>query len=465
MVFKNFDNIFFIGAGGIGMSALARYFRLIGKSVAGYDRTNTPLTKKLAGEGISVFFDDDPALIPSNFKNSSTTLVILTPAVKAENKIYQYFSNNGFEILKRSEILGKITDSFSTIAVAGTHGKTTVSTMIAHLLTQSKIGCTAFLGGISKNYGTNFLFSAKSKFAVAEADEFDRSFLRLHPLMAVITSADADHLDIYGSATEMKDAFSAFAGMVKPEGFLLVKKGLNLNLDGVKASEILTYALDDNLADFYASNIITKAETATFDLHFKGVKIAGLRLGISGLMNVENAVAACTFALKTGVSEDELRSGLMTFKGINRRFDLQFKSEKITYIDDYAHHPEEIRALVKSVRSVYPGKKITGIFQPHLFTRTRDFQDGFAETLGMLDEVIILDIYPAREKPIEGVTSEIIFNKITNPNKYLCSKTDLLAALEQRQPEVLLTIGAGDIDQLVGAIKQWLTDNQNQKSL
>ena len=465
MIFKNFDNIFFIGAGGIGMSALARYFRLIGKSVAGYDRTLTPLTKKLTDEGIKVFFDDDPDLIPSNFQNPSTTLVILTPAVKAENLIFQYFTKNGFQILKRSEILGQITDGFNTIAVAGTHGKTTVSTMVAHLLTQSKVGCTAFLGGISKNYGTNFLFSDKSKFAVAEADEFDRSFLRLHPLMAVITSADADHLDIYGTASEMKDAFSAFAGMVKPEGFLLVKKGLNLNFNGVKAKEILTYSLDDNQAGFYASNIITKADTATFDFNFEGGKIVGLKLGISGLMNVENAVAACAFALKSGVAEDELRFGLMTFEGINRRFDLQFKSDKITYIDDYAHHPEEIRALVKSVRSVYPGRKITGIFQPHLFSRTRDFADGFAETLGLLDEIIILDIYPAREKPLEGVTSAIIFNKIKNPHKFLCSKTDLPAALEKRPLDVLLTIGAGDIDQLVCKIKEWLADNQNLKNL
>jgi len=463
MDIKKFENIFFLGAGGIGMSALARYFRLIGKMVAGYDRTQTPLTEKLMDEGISIFFVDDPALIPANFQNPEKTLVILTPAVKSENQIYQYFKNNGFEIVKRSEILGLITSGYSTIAVAGTHGKTTVSTMIAHILTQSKVGCTAFLGGISKNYNTNFLFSHKSKFAVAEADEFDRSFLQLHPLIAVITSADADHLDIYGTAGEMQNAFSAFAGQVLAEGFLLVKKGLNLNLESVKAKEIATYALENEAAGYFASNIKTGADSAIFDLNFEGRKIAGLKLGITGLMNVENAVAASALSLKAGISEEELRLSLQSFKGINRRFDVQFTSDKIVYIDDYAHHPEEIKALVKSVRSVYPGRKITGIFQPHLFSRTRDFAVGFAESLGLLDEIILLEIYPAREKPIEGVTSAMIFEKIENKNKILCSKNDLPAALENRVLDVLLTIGAGNIDQLAPILRQWL-QNENLKT-
>ncbi len=462
MGFERFEYVFFIGAGGIGMSALARFFKLSGKTVAGYDRTSTPLTQRLSGEGITIFFVDDPSLIPSNFADPSTTLVILTPAVKSDNLIYQYFKNNGFEIVKRSEVLGTITAIYSLIAVAGTHGKTTVSTMVAHILKHSKVGCTAFLGGISKNYGTNFLFSAVSEFAVAEADEFDRSFLRLNPLFAVITSADADHLDIYGTAGEMQEAFSAFACQVKSNGFLLVKKGLNLNLKNVKASKISTYTLDNEESGYFASNIKTDADSASFDLNFEGGIITGLGLGITGLMNVENAVAACALALKAGISEEELRLGLQTFKGINRRFDVQFKSDKIVYIDDYAHHPEEIKALVKSVRSVYSGRKITGIFQPHLFTRTRDFADGFAESLGLLDEVILLDIYPAREKPIEGVTSAMIFDKIENSEKYLCSKNEILAALEQRSFDVLLTIGAGDIDQLVVVIKDWL-DSENLK--
>lgn len=462
MGFERFEYVFFIGAGGIGMSALARFFKLSGKKVTGYDRTPTPLTQKLYNEGITIFFDDDPAIIPSNFDDPSTTLVILTPAVKSDNLIFQYFKNNGFEIVKRSEVLGMITAIYSLIAVAGTHGKTTVSTMVAHILKQSKVDCTAFLGGISKNYATNFLFSAVSEFAVAEADEFDRSFLRLNPQFAVITSADADHLDIYGTAAQMQEAFSEFACKVKPNGFLLVKIGLNLNLEKAKTSKISTYTLDNQEADYYASNIKTDADSASFDFNFEGGKITGLKLGITGLMNVENAVAACALALKAGVSEEELRVGLKTFKGINRRFDVRFKSDKVVYIDDYAHHPEEIKALIKSVRSVYPGRKITGIFQPHLFSRTRDFAGGFAESLSLLDEIILLDIYPAREKPIEGVTSAIIFDKIKNTEKYLCSKNEILAALEQRPLDVLLTIGAGDIDQLVVVIKDWL-ENQNLK--
>lgn len=459
-----FENIFFLGAGGIGMSALARYFRLKGKSVSGYDRTSTALTEKLAAEGILIFFTDDPALIPANFNDPAKTLVIQTPAVKQDNRMFQHFNGKGFLIIKRSEVLGTLTDNFSTIAVAGTHGKTTVSTMIAHILKHSGIGCTAFLGGISKNYHTNFLYSSNSPFAVAEADEFDRSFLRLHPLMAVITSIDADHLDIYGSVEELRAAFSAFACQVKAGGFLLVKKGVkwNLNLEGIKADQIATYALQDVDAGYYAKNININDDSAYFDLVFEGREIVNLRLGITGLMNVENAVAACAIALHSGVSEDKLGAALLSFYGINRRFDLQYKSDKIVYIDDYAHHPEEIRALVKSARSVYPGRKITGIFQPHLYSRTLDFADGFADSLSQLDEVILLDIYPAREKPIEGVTSALIFDKIKHASKQLCLKTEIPAALANRTLDVLLTIGAGDIDQLVGPITHWLAE-QNFK--
>jgi UDP-N-acetylmuramate--alanine ligase len=458
---KQYNNIFFLGAGGIGMSALARYFIALGKHVAGYDRTSTELTAQLVAEGMDISYQDGPHSLPDKFNDPTKTLVVFTPAVKSDNQLLVFFLNNNFTILKRAEILGLISAQYATIAVAGTHGKTTVSSLIAHLLYQSSIGCLAILGGIPKNYNTNYLNSGKPKYFVTEADEFDRSFLRLKPTVEVVTSADADHLDIYGTEEELKHSFEEFIGNLNGKGFLVIKEGLELNTSGIAKGREFKYSLTGG--DYFAENLKPFPDRSHFDLVLPAGRIDGLTLGIPGQVNVENAVAASAVALNAGVSETELRRGLKSFNGIRRRYELQYISEQTVYIDDYAHHPEEISVLVNSVRLMFPDKRVTGVFQPHLYSRTKDFSTGFAESLDLMDEVILLDIYPAREKPIEGVTSGLIYGQMKMQEKRLCTKENLVAMLSEMKPEVLLTIGAGDIDRLVQPIKQMLKKTSKSK--
>ena len=469
MDLKNIKTAYFLGIGGIGMSAIARYFNHLGIKVMGYDKTPTALTNELIREGIDIHFEDIGDDV-SNFGFSiSNLLVVLTPAIPANHQEWAWFKNNGFNILKRSQVLGLISQNHQTIGVAGTHGKTTTSTLIAHILKQSSVDCNAFLGGISTNYNTNLLLAnngsinnqhsipinrdkIQHSFVVIEADEFDRSFLTLHPSIAIITSTDADHLDIYGEHNELKKSFLDYTNKLVSGGTLIIKKELDL-IDDLSVN-YLTYSIQTE-ADIYAKNIkITKGDY-TFDLVYKGTEILGLQLGIPGLHNVENAVAASAACLMSGVTEIELRDALLGFKGVKRRFEYIIKSENQIYIDDYAHHPEELRAIISSVKNMYPENEIVVAFQPHLFTRTRDFVDGFAESLSIANEVFLLDIYPARELPIEGVTSKIILDKITS-KKHLVSNAELLEAVKTNQPKVFLTLGAGDIDLLIKPIKEIL---------
>jgi UDP-N-acetylmuramate--alanine ligase len=443
--------IYFIGIGGIGMSALARFFSRSGKVVAGYDRTETPLTQELVVEGIGVHYADDVSLISSVFHDKDKTLVVYTPAVPAQHNQLNWFRDNGFTIMKRAEVLGLISEGLQSICVAGTHGKTTVSTLTAHLLKQSAIDCHAFLGGISKNYQTNYLLSTHSNYVVLEADEFDRSFLHLHPNLAVITAVDADHLDIYGDKGKVLEAFEAFASRVNDNGMLLLKKGIALNLKAIGVKQQLTYALED-VADYYAVNIVLEDGLYRFDLNTPTGMITNLQLGIPGLLNVENAVAASALALNAGVTSDELRNGLGSFSGIRRRFDYWLKSPKFALIDDYAHHPEEIKATAKSVRAIYPDKKIVALFQPHLFSRTKDFYLEFAEALSLFDEVVLMDIYPAREEPLEGITSQLIAQNIKVP-VVVCERSHLANELLIRHPDVVLVMGAGDVDKELPGLK------------
>jgi UDP-N-acetylmuramate--alanine ligase len=453
---KNIYNIYFVGIGGIGMSAIARYFKSIGKNVAGYDKVAKPLTSELEKEGIIIHFEDDIKNIPAAFLKKEHTLVIYTPAIPKEHKELNYFISNGFEIKKRSEVLGLLTKANYSLAVAGTHGKTTISTMLAHLLRQSRIGGNAFLGGISKNYKTNFLVDPESKYMVVEADEFDRSFLQLYPKMAVITAVDADHLDIYNNRENVVESFRQFANQIEKGGILLIKKGIDFTPPQRDDVKVYTYSIKEP-ADFTAQNI--RLENGLYRFDFIGAieKIENLKLGIPGLLNVENAVAAIAMALLAGVKDDEIFNSLDKFKGIQRRFDIQVNTKDFIYIDDYAHHPEELKAAITSAKQLFKNKKITGVFQPHLYSRTNDFAAEFAQSLDLLDEVILLDIYPAREEPIPGVTSEIIFKNIKNKHKTLCTKGELLDVLKAKKPKVLMTMGAGDIDEFVEPIKSLFT--------
>ncbi len=446
------------------MSALARFFHFNGKTVAGYDRTSTRLTDELQHEGIAVFFDDDPAVIDAGFADTQKCLVVFTPAIKEENRLLQYFSTNKFTIRKRAGMLGLITSSYKTIAVGGTHGKTTISSMIAHLLNCSRTGCTAFLGGIAKNYGSNFLHSSDSPYAVTEADEFDRSFLQLYPSIAVVTAVDADHLDIYQNEGGLLASYEQFIAQVDDSGLLLVKKGIPLDIEKSPAHLKFTYALDNEKADVFAQHIVINRDWMQFDLVYPGGVIRDLKMKPGGVMNIENAVAAAFVALHAGVTVHELSAGLMSFDGVRRRFDMQVNSPATIYIDDYAHHPVEIDALIRSVRSIYPEKKITGIFQPHLYSRTRDFADGFARSLEKLDRVIVTEIYPAREKPIEGVSSAIIFDRINHPDKAMMHKNEVIAYLSSMNLEVVLTIGAGDIDTIVQPLKTMIIQKPSKNN-
>lgn len=455
MNFNSINNVYLIGAGGIGVSSLARYFNRLGKKVYGYDRTQTRLTDELLKEGISIHFEDSVENIPAEIldpENKKYTIIIRTAAIGSENKEYLYFKNNKYKLLKRAEVLGIIANDKKGLAVAGTHGKTTITTCLAHLLHKSHIGCSAFLGGISKNYESNLIVSETSDLIVVEADEFDRSFLQLKPYMALISSIDADHLDIYGNLETLYESFISFAGQVKNGGKLIIKKNL-LQFDQLpEGVNIYTYSLKEK-ADFFVDNLVLHQGDYCFDLITPFGKLNSLKMKLPGLINIENAIAACAMAILAGVGFDEIRESLKDFTGIYRRFDVRVKTEKYIYIDDYAHHPKEIEAIINSVRELYPGKKITAVFQPHLYSRTRDFAAEFATSLDKLDRLLLLELYPAREKPMAGVDSKIIFNKMKLLNKSLCLKKNLLGILDKERPEILLTIGAGDIGMLAGSIE------------
>lgn len=456
MKLEQIHSVYFLGIGGIGMSALARWFHANGYAVAGYDKTATSLTETLTSEGIDIHYEDNVQLIPEKIKCREGALVIYTPAIPQSLIEYQFFVEKGFELYKRSQVLGMLTASKYTIAVAGTHGKTTTSSMVAHALKSAGIDCTAFIGGIMTNYNSNLIIGTSNEVMVVEADEFDRSFLTLHPDIAIITATDADHLDIYGSKEHLKDSFNAFIKNIKANGQLFVEEkaadDLELNPNG--NIQVNTYGLDRGDIVGHDLNIVDSI--FKFNYYSEERKVKGFALTMPGYHNVSNAIAAIS-SVQSWLSDDQLISGINSYLGVKRRFEYIIRSEKLIFVDDYAHHPEEIKALLESTQALWPDKKITAIFQPHLYTRTRDFSDGFAESLSTADNVILLDIYPAREKPIPGVTSETIRKKMNAHDVKLYVKEDVLDYFDHHTPEVLLTIGAGDIDTLVSPIKQKLT--------
>ena len=441
-----YKHIYFIGIGGIGMSAIARYYNTKGFKVSGYDKTPSPLTEALESEGIEIHYEDNIDFVP---KSAEDTLVVYTPAIPKDMGELVYVQEQGYRVIKRSRMLGEITRGQRCMAVAGTHGKTTTSTLTSHLFTASGAGCSAFLGGISKNYDNNLLIH-ENDVVVVEADEFDRSFLQLFPEVAVITSMDADHLDIYGDEAHIREAFKAFAGQVS--GTVIAKYGLDITPEDTKA-RIMTYSFGNPQADFYAAAL---EQAGHFDLHYPGGVIEDCVVGIPGWVNIENGVAAAAIALTYGIDPQEIKKALASFSGVKRRFDLQVKNDRHIYIDDYAHHPEEISAALSSIRKAYPGMKLTAAFQPHLYTRTRDFADEFAQALSSVDKLILLEIYPAREEPIPGVTSEIIFKNVTAPEKVLLRRDEFMKYMENEEVELFVTLGAGDIDRFVGPIAQLL---------
>ncbi len=447
---------YFLGIGGIGMSALARYFNSQGKMVMGYDRTSTPLTTELQMEDIAVHFDDSIMEIPSVVKltDRSKVLVIYTPAIPKDSTELNWFAENGYTMMKRSQVLGLITEQTTTIAVAGTHGKTTTSSMIAHILTHSGLGCNAFLGGIATNYNTNLLLSSTSKYTVVEADEYDRSFLTLSPTYSVITSMDADHLDIYGTHEYMLESFNLFAQRLLGEGSLFYRAGLPLWQDKLSDDiKVFSYALKDS-ADYRGRDIYIEDGRYFFTFQTPKVKWENIELGLAGTHNVENAVAAVAIAFELGLTEEQVKAALKDFKGVKRRFEYRIRREDLVMIDDYAHHPEELKACLHSVRELYPDRQITGVFQPHLFSRTRDFADEFARSLELLDDIILLPIYPARELPMPGIDSQMLLDKITKPTKKLVEKSELLAELRSKPREVIVMLGAGDIDAMVNPVEK-----------
>ena len=443
--------VYFIGAGGIGMSALVRYFLSIGKKVAGYDRTPSELTQKLIAEGASIHYEENIESIPNEFHDANTTLVVYTPAIPATHAELIYFQENGFTIQKRSQVLGMLTQSSKGLCVAGTHGKTTTSTMTAHLLHQSNVGCNAFLGGISKNYGTNLLLSDESEYVVIEADEFDRSFHWLTPFASVITATDADHLDIYGTKEAYLESFNHYTSLIRPGGTLIVRKGIELEPRLQEGVSLYTYSQEEG--DLHAENIRIGNGEIIFDYVSPFGNIKDIQLGVPVAINIENGIAAMALAQISGVSDEEIKSAMASFGGVDRRFDFKIKNKKVVFLSDYAHHPEEIKQSILSMRALYEDKKITGIFQPHLFTRTRDFYKEFAESLSLLDEVILTEIYPARELPIEGVSSRLIYDHLRSGiEKTLCLKEEILEILKHKKIEVLITLGAGDIENYVQPI-------------
>lgn len=458
-------NVYFIGIGGIGMSAIARYYNHAGYQVSGYDRTPSKLTQKLEEEGIQIHYTPCTDAIP---QDKEETLVIYTPAIPKDMEELVYVQEKGYRLIKRSRALGEIASTQKCLGVAGTHGKTTTSTLLAHLYTHSGEGCSAFLGGISKNYHTNLLLS-KNPVLVAEADEFDRSFLQLFPDVAIITSTDADHLDIYGDVNTIREAFAEFAGQIKENGALVLKKGVEIDLSNVKA-KVYSYTFEGE-ADFYPANLqpveggyyrfnlVYPAYTTIYGTTVQAGTIEGCTVGIPGWVNVENGIAAAAAALLGGLQPEKVKEALAAFQGVERRFDVHINTPEIAYIDDYAHHPQELASAITSLRNIFPGRKITGIFQPHLYTRTRDFAPEFARSLSMLDELLLLDIYPARELPIEGVTSEIIFKDVAAERKTLLKKEEVLDFLKGKEDvDVLVTFGAGDIDRLIVPIENLLKE-------
>ncbi len=483
---NNIKSLYFIGAGGIGMSNLVRYFLSKGKNVGGYDRTESELTKQLNQEGAQIHYEDNVELIPEIYKNQQETLVVFTPAVPSDHSELVYFRENSFEVIKRAQLLGEITKTNRGLCIAGTHGKTTTSSMVAHLLKQSHVDCNAFLGGILKNYGSNLLLSEKSDLTVIEADEYDRSFHTLSPYMAIITSADPDHLDIYGTPEAYRESFEHFTSLIREDGVLLMKEGIDLTprlKEGVKLYTYSSLPLNPlkgtflstraektapSLAEraggkvFYSDNIRIDNGEIFFDFVTPTETIKDIQLGVPVKINVENGVAAMTIAWLNGATADELRNGMKSFQGPKRRFDFKLKTDKIVLIDDYAHHPEELSASISSVKELYPDKKLTVVFQPHLYSRTNDFYKEFAQALSLPDETILLDIYPAREKPIEGVTSQLILDNMPEMKKRLCSKTELPEIIRNGNYEVVLMAGAGDIELLVEPVKEIL--NHTPKS-
>jgi UDP-N-acetylmuramate--alanine ligase len=449
MELRNIQRVYLAGIGGIGMSGLARYFNRLGCIVCGYDKTATDLTMALQNEGMQIIYDDRAEFIPMSFhKPCDGTLIIYTPAMPKDSAIMHFFKQKGFELYKRSQVLGLISKGMYTVAVAGTHGKTTTSCMIAHILKDSGTDCSAFLGGIAANYQSNVLYG-DNDIMVVEADEYDRSFLTLHPDVAIITSMDADHLDIYGDHSHLTMSFQLFASQIKDGGTLIYRKGLNPQHEGI------TYASDEE-AGAMANHIRIENGDFYFDFKNAAYQIDDIKMGIAGMHNIENATAAIQAALLLNVDPQAIKSALGNFKGVKRRFEYIVKNEGHIYIDDYAHHPEELRAAILSVKKLYPGKKLTTVFQPHLYTRTRDFADGFAEVLDMSDELLLLDIYPARELPIEGVDADMILNRMKLGNKRKCGKQECLDIVNKEKPGLLLTVGAGDIDQLVQPLKNIL---------
>ncbi|HRH37711.1 MAG TPA: UDP-N-acetylmuramate--L-alanine ligase [Flavobacteriales bacterium] len=451
----NGNRFFFIGVGGIGMSGLARYFRRRGANVAGYDKTPSELTNQLQSEGIEVQFNEDPKLIPDAYRDAAAgeVMVVRTPAVPLSSPLLKYWEDKGARILKRADVLGMVTEDKPTVAVAGTHGKTTVSTMLAHLLTAGKIPCNAFLGGIAVNYGTNVLLNDDATVNVVEADEYDRSFLKLCPAQSIITAMDPDHLDIYGTPEAMFEAYTQFA--VQCDGPILVHERVKHHF--AERSGMKSYSLDGH-GEPRAENVRVQDGMYRFDLITEGLTLRDLQLGMPGRHNVENAIAASTMALRLGVTPELLRSGLASFQGVSRRFETRIRSERIVFIDDYAHHPKELDACIGSVKELYPGKHVTGIFQPHLFTRTRDLAADFARSLSAVDELILLDIYPAREEPIPGITSQWLLEQVPMDNSSVVAREALLQTLASHEREVVVTMGAGDIDRLVPQIERMLNE-------
>lgn len=451
------EAVYFIGIGGIGMSAIARYFLNKGVLVGGYDKTPSSLTKALEKEGAQIHYEDNVDLIPELCRQKEKCLVIYTPAIPSSHSELNFFKKNGFDMQKRAQVLGTLTHSMKGLCVAGTHGKTTTSSMTAHILHQSKIGCNAFLGGITKNYGTNYILSQESPYVVIEADEFDRSFHWLTPWASVITATDADHLDIYGTEEAYLESFSKYSSLILPGGFLILHTGLKMvprTQEGVT-----TYSYSREQGDFHAENIHIGNGKITFDLISPIENINDIELGVPVAINIDNGIAAMALAQLTGVSAKEIRQAMLSFGGVDRRFDFHVRKEDMIYISDYAHHPEEIRQSISSLKQLYEGRRIKGIFQPHLYTRTRDFYKEFADALSLLDDIVIVDIYPAREEPIPGVTSALIYDNLRpGIHKHMCHKEDIPKIVRAKDFDVLVTLGAGDIENLTEEITKILME-------
>ena len=457
MELKDIKSVYFVGAGGIGMSAIARYFISKGLVVGGYDKTPSALTKRLESEGMLIHYEENVDEIPHACRDPKSTLVVYTPAIPTEHKELVFFRENNFEIEKRAQVLGSLTRLHKGLCVAGTHGKTTTSTMTAHILHQSHLDCNAFLGGISKNYGTNYILSETSEFVVIEADEFDRSFHWLRPYMSVITSTDPDHLDIYGTKEAYLESFRHYTTLIQPGGALIIHKDLEMKADIQDGVRVYEYSRNEG--DFHAENIVIDNGEISFDLISPINNITNIKLGQPVPINIDNSIAAMALAQLSGCTDDEIRYGMSTYGGVERRFDFKIKNDKIVFLSDYAHHPQEILESAKSIRELYKNRNITAMFQPHLYTRTRDFYKDFADSLSLLDEVILLDIYPAREEPIPGVTSKLIYDNLRSGiEKSLCNKNDIMDLVKNHDFDVLIVLGAGDLDNYVPEITKILQD-------